>query len=201
LQAIAPVDDIAPAALNRICIHEAAHAVASLVVLSGVLKRCIVGSTAGSAGRTLIQRDTDDLLTRDSVERRAVVLLAGRTAEQILIGDAGLGAGGDDESDLAQVTQLIATLHASTGLGDTLTYIVSHQDVLNAVRADRELRSKVEQHLRSLQARTDEIVRRHRDAIIAVADQLSIRRQLSGEEIRRIVEATPPDENARTTDH
>jgi cell division protease FtsH len=201
LRAIAPVDDIAPAALNRICIHEAAHAVASLVVLSGVLKRCIVGSTAGSAGRTLIQRDTDDLLTRDSVERRAVVLLAGRTAEQILIGDAGLGAGGDDESDLAQVTQLIATLHASTGLGDTLTYIVSHQDVLNAVRADRELRSKVEQHLRSLQARTDEIVRRHRDAIIAVADQLSIRRQLSGEEIRRIVEATPPDENARTTDH
>ena len=70
-----------------------------------------------------------------------------------------------------------------------------------AVRADHELRSKVEQHLRTLQARADEIVRRYRDAIIAVADQLSIRRQLSGEEIRRIVDATPPDENARTTDH
>jgi cell division protease FtsH len=201
VQAIAPVDDIAPAALNRICIHEAAHAVASLVVLSGVLKRCMVGSTAGSAGRTLIQRDMDDLLTRDSVERRAVVLLAGRTAEQILIGDAGLGAGGDDESDLAQVTQLIATLHASTGLGDTLIYIISHKDALNAVRADRRLRGRVEQHLRTLQARADELVRRHRDAIIAVADQLRIRRQLSGQEIRRIVDATPPDENARTTDH
>ena len=82
LQAISPADDIAPAALNRICIHEAAHAVVSLAVRSGFLKRCIVGSTASSAGRTLIQMDTDDLLTRDSVERRAVVLLAGRTAEQ-----------------------------------------------------------------------------------------------------------------------
>jgi cell division protease FtsH len=66
------------------------------------------------------------------------------------------------------------------------------------VRADRELRSKVEQHLRSLQARTDEIVRRHRDAITAVADQLRTRRQLSGQEIRRIVEATPPNGQTET---
>ena len=97
LQAIAPADDIAPAALNRICIHEAAHAVVSLAVRSGILKRCIIGSTASSAGRTLIQMDTDDLLTRDSVERRAVVLLSGRAAEHLLIGNAALGAGGDDE--------------------------------------------------------------------------------------------------------
>jgi cell division protease FtsH len=201
LLAIAPVEDMAPDALKRASIHEAAHAVASLVVPSGVLKRCIVGSAAGSLGQTLIQMDKKDLLTRDSVERRAVVLLCGRAAERLMIGNVGLGAGGDDESDLAVVTQFVATLHASTGLGDTLTYIVSFKKALAAVRDDRELRSKVEQHLRTLQARADEIVRRHRDAIIAVADQLSIRRQLSGEEVRRIFDATPPDENAQTTDH
>jgi cell division protease FtsH len=161
----------------------------------------MVGHSAESVGRTLIQADEEDLLTRDSVERRAVVMLAGRAAEQILIGDAALGAGGDDESDLAQVTQFIATLHASAGLGDTLTYIISHQDALTAVRSDRELRSNVEQHMRRLQARTEELVRRRRDAIIAVADQLRIRRQISGEEIRRIVDATPPNENARTIHH
>jgi cell division protease FtsH len=143
--------------------------------------------------------DTDDLLTRDSVERRAVVLLCGRAAERLLIGNAGLGAGGDDESDLAQVTQFLATLHASAGLGDTLTYLVSHRNALGAVRADRELRTKVEQHLRTLQERADEIVRRHRDAIVAVADQLRTRRQLSGEEVRRIVEATPPNDQPETT--
>jgi cell division protease FtsH len=194
LQAIAPVEDFAPAALKRACIHEAAHAVASLVVHSGVLKRCTVGSAAASFGQTVIQMDQDDLLTRDSVERRAVVLLSGRAAERLLIGNAGLGAGGDDESDLAQVTQFLATLHASAGLGDTLTYLVSHRDALGAVRADRELRSKVEQHLRTLQARADEIVHGHRDAIVAVADQLRTRRQLSGDEIRQIVEATPPND-------
>ena len=194
LQALAPVEDIAPKTLNRICVHEAAHGVASLVVHSGILKRCVVGSATASFGQTLIQKDQNDLLTRDSVERHAVVLLCGRAAERLLIGNAGLGAGGDDESDLAQATRFLATLHASAGLGDTLTYLASHRDALGAVRADRELRSKVEQHLRTLQARADGIVQRHRDAIVAVADRLRTRRQLSGEEVRRIVDATPPND-------
>jgi cell division protease FtsH len=201
LWAIAPVDDMAPGALKRASVHEAAHAVGSLVVPSGVLKRCIVGSAAASFGQTLIQMNKGDLLTRDSVERRAIVLLCGRAAERILIGDASLGAGGDDGSDLAQATQFIATLHASAGLGDTLTYLVSHRDALAAVRADQRLRGRVEQHLRTLQARADEIVHKRRDAIIAVADRLQARRQLSGEEVRRIVEATPPNDQVETVNH
>lgn len=106
-----------------------------------------------------------------------------------MIGDASVGAGGSDDSDLAQVTLSVTTLHASTGLGDTLAYIASPQDALQAVRNDRELRLKVEQHLQALQARTDALVRRHRAAILAVADHLQTRRHLSGEEIRRIVAA------------
>jgi cell division protease FtsH len=199
LQAIAPVEHIAPDALKRASVHEAAHAVASLVVRSGILKRCTVGTAAASFGHTLIQMDQGDELTRDSIERRAVVLLCGRAAERLLIGNAGLGAGGDDESDLAQVTRLVATLHASSGLGDTLTYITSFKEALAAVRSDRELRSKVERHMQALQGRAEEIVHRHRDAIVAVADRLRIRRQLSGEEVRRIVEATPPTDQPEPT--
>jgi cell division protease FtsH len=194
LQAIAPVEAMAPRTLRRASVHEAAHAVGSLVVPSGILKRCIVGSAAAAHGQTIIQADGDDLLTRDSVERRAVVLLCGRAAERLLIGNASLGAGGDDESDLAQATQFIATLHASAGLGDTLTYLVSHRDALAAVRVDERLRGRVERHLRTLHIRADEIVHRHRDAIIAVANQLQIRRQLSGDEIRQIVEARPSND-------
>jgi ATP-dependent 26S proteasome regulatory subunit len=42
--AIAPIEEIAPAALNRICIHEAAHAVTALVAPSGVLKRAALSA-------------------------------------------------------------------------------------------------------------------------------------------------------------
>jgi cell division protease FtsH len=199
LECVAPVEDVPPDALNRACIHEAAHAVASLALPSGILKRSTVGTTASTVGQTLIEMNTDDLLTRDSVERRAVVLLCGRAAEQILIGNAGLGAGGDDDSDLAQVTRFVATLHASAGLGETLTYTISYQEALLAVRTDRELRIKVEQHMRALEARANELVQRNRDAIVAVADRLRTHRQLSGEEVRRIVEATPPSDQPETT--
>ncbi|GKQ53560.1 AAA family ATPase [Bradyrhizobium sp. Ce-3] len=191
VQAVAPVEDIAPAALNRICIHEAAHAVASLVVPSGVLKGCIIGKSGGSAGRTMSTWEANDLVTANSIEKRAVVILAGRTAEQVLIGNATVGCGLDDDSDLAQATQLIAMVHASAGLGDTLAYTTSHGDALKAVRDDPDLRFKVERHLQILQSRTQEIVRRHRDAIVAVADRLRERRRLSREEICQIVDATP----------
>lgn len=191
MQAITPVEDIAPAALRRISVHEAAHAVASLVVPSGDLKRCAVGCRGGSAGRTQIMWETDDLVTRDAIERRALVMLAGRSAERHLIGDVTLGCGMDDDSDLAQVTQVIASLHASSGLGDTLAYVSSYEDVLDAVRDDRELRCKVEGHLQILEMRTERIVRRHRSAILAVAEQLRARRHLSGKQIRRILDAAP----------
>ncbi|MBN8978636.1 MAG: AAA family ATPase [Rhizobiales bacterium] len=192
LRAITPMEEFSDDTLWRVCIHEAAHAVASLAVSSGVLTRCVVGSRAGAAGHTLIRRESNDLLTRDAVERRVVMMLAGRTAEQHLIGNASLGAGGDDQSDLALVTQLVATLHASTGLGETLAYLVAHQDALAAVRSDRDLRSRVEKHMQDLQIRTDDVVRRHRDAILAVADQLRTRRQLSGDEVRRIFDENAP---------
>lgn len=200
LQAIAPPEDMPHATLNRICIHEAAHAVAAIVARSGVVKRCIVGG-AGAAGHTLIWTDPHEMPTRDSVERRAVVLLCGQTAEQHIIGDAALGAGGEHQSDLARATQLVATLHASAGLGDTLTYLVSHEEALTAVREDRELRSTVELHLRALQVRADELVCRYRDAIIAIADQLSTRRQLSGDEVRRIFDAMAPHDQTKTASH
>ncbi|WP_284261264.1 AAA family ATPase [Bradyrhizobium iriomotense] len=189
VRAITPDEEIAPAALNRICTHEAGHAVASVVVSSGDLKRCIIGRTlTESAGRTLIANEMNgDLMTRDTVERRVVVLFAGRTAERILIGDASVGAGGYDDSDLAQATQLVAALHASAGLGDTLTYMVSLRDALTAVRTDAELRSRVEQHLRVLQTRAENLVRQHREEILAVVARLRTRRQLSGEEIRQLL--------------
>ena len=201
IRSVAPVEDIEPAALLRISTHEAGHAIGALAVPSGVLERCIVGGAANSAGRTMIAMETDDLLTKDAVERRAVALLCARAAEARLIGSIGLGSGGDETSDLALVTQLLATLHASTGLCGNLAYLVSYDDALQAVRADKALRARVEAHMRKLQARADQIVRRHRDAIVAVAERLRIRRHLSGDEIRRIFETTPTLPRTRAAGH
>ncbi|MCU1617825.1 MAG: family ATPase, partial [Frankiales bacterium] len=51
---------------------------------------------------------------------------------------------------------------------------------------------RVEVHMRKLQKRADDVVQAHRQTIIAVAEQLRIRRHLSGDEIRSIFAATAP---------
>lgn len=203
IRTVAPIEHIEPGVLLRVSIHESAHAIASLVVPAGHLQRCIIGGQADSPGRTIIAGETHDLPDRDAIERRAIVTLAGRSAERLLLGGSvALGSGGDEYSDLATVTKFIASLHASTGLGGSLVYLTSHADALEAVRNDRELRDRVERDMRRLQARADDVVRKHCKAIVAVAEQLRLRRHLSGDEIRSIFKATPPPiPSARPTRH
>jgi len=191
VRAIAPIEEIVPHVLERICIHEAGHAVASLMVHSGSLTRCFVrGTHFASAGQTVIRIDNRDLPTKDMIERRVVIALCGRAAEEMLIGEASSGAGGDNGSDLARATQLIASLHVSLGMGDTITYLAPQEMALAAVAADPGLRDKVEQHLQTLQIRAGAVVARYSDAILAVADQLQKRRALSGTEVQHIVDTT-----------
>lgn len=193
LTAIAPVDDIPADILRRICVHEAAHAVSSVAVRSGVLIRCFVGGMdSSSGGGTVIRRDARSLLTKVEIERQVIVALSGRAAEEMLLGDASNGAGGDCRSDLARATRLIGALHAAWGLGDTISYVAAEDDVLAAVALHGSLRDKVEKHLLALQTEAREVVNRHRGAIIAVSDQLQRRRVLTGGEIVRILEAASP---------
>jgi cell division protease FtsH len=190
--AVVPPEDINPDALWRICVHEAAHAVVALAVPYGTLKRCVVGSKAGAAGRTVVEPNSDDLMTLKRLLDHAVVILSGRVAELVILGAASVASGGDDTSDIALVTRMIAVLHASAGLGETLVYLASHEDALMAVRHDRALRSRVERDLRKVEARTVKIVRRHRRAIVAVAEALAVKRHLSGDAVRDIFEASSP---------
>jgi cell division protease FtsH len=139
-----PREDIPPDVMWRICCHEAGHAIASLTIPFGKLRRCIIGWKGRTAGHTLVEHDNCDLLTRESIEGRAIFLLSGRAAERALTKAISVGAGGDETSDLAQVTKMIAALHVSDGMGETIAYLAPHPGVLEAIRADLTLRDRVE---------------------------------------------------------
>ncbi|WLB01121.1 AAA family ATPase [Bradyrhizobium elkanii] len=173
----------------RICLHEAGHAVTALAIGYGRVSHCVVGARTGSANRTLIDADTDDLPTRSVIEDRATVLLAGRSAERLLLRDGqSIGAGGDEDSDIGLATEAIASLHLSWGLGSTVSYLGKRREVVEAVRYDGSLRALVEADLQRLQARADKIVEVHREALVAVAKALQRRRHLSGDAVRAIFE-------------
>ncbi|MHC2278085.1 cell division protease FtsH [Bradyrhizobium diazoefficiens] len=177
----------------RICVHEAGHAVTALAIGYGRVSHCVVGARVGTANRTLIDADTGDMPTRSVIEDRATVLLAGRSAERLLLKDGqSIGAGGDEASDIGLATEAIASLHLSWGLGSTVSYLGTRREVVEAVRYDGSLRALVEADLQRLQARADKVAETHREVVVAVAKALQRRRHLSGNAVRAIFEQYRP---------
>jgi cell division protease FtsH len=181
-----PKEDIPPARLRRICVHEAAHAVGLLVLGCGTPRGIVVRTRDGAAARTMVTPDDVDLPTRGTFEARVIVTLCGRAAEALIVGEASVGSGLDRDSDIAISTQMIASLHASAGLGGELAFTSDQHHALKAVSRDKTLRRRVERHLVELEKEAARLVRRHRRSIIAVADALAEARYLSGDSIRRI---------------
>ncbi|NYG44815.1 hypothetical protein GGD67_002263 [Bradyrhizobium sp. IAR9] len=177
----------------RICVHEAGHAVTALAIGFGKVSHCVVGARTGSANRTLVQADANDMPTRRTIEDQATMLLGGRAAERVLFPSGeSIGGGGDEGSDIGLATEVISALHLTWGVGGTVAFLGSRKDALEAVRYDRSLREVVEADLQRLQERADKIVDRYREAVIAVAKALQRRRHLSGDAVRTIFDAHPP---------
>ena len=189
--------DEPPAFLRRISIHEAAHAVTATNLPVGKVVYIKLGSRGHSAGHTRVDHFEGDLPTLASIEDRVVSILAAGVAERLFLGAASTGSGGPDDSDLGVATGLLAVLHTSTSLMGTLLHRCSSEDALATVRIDPTLRNRVERHLRELEERACELVQRHRDSILAVADELAVKRHLTGDAIVSIIERVQRPSTAR----
>jgi hypothetical protein len=174
--------------LGRVAVHEAAHAVSAVVLPVGTLKRVQLRSQGRAGGHTLIERgDAMDLATLADVEDRVTSILAAEVAERIILGTASTGSGGDDRSDIGIATAMLAVLHTSTVVTGNLFHRSSPADALKTARADPRLRRTIGRHLRELERRAEALVTEHREAIVAVADELVRARHLSGDAVRAIV--------------
>ncbi|NEU97987.1 AAA family ATPase [Bradyrhizobium uaiense] len=191
--AVLPTEKLEPETLWRVCVHEAGHVIASLALPFGKVLRCTIASKDGAKGETVMDRQLTAVPTRAPIEERVVVLLAGRAAEYVLTGAASTGAGGDPRSDLGIATQIVALMHAGTGLGKSLVYTASYDETLDAVRGDYRLRKEVGRHLAALERRAIAVIQQHRGAAVAIAEALRHRRHMSGDEMRELFDATPPE--------
>jgi cell division protease FtsH len=99
--------------------HEMGHALtaASLPDVDPVHKVSIIPRSIGALGYTM-QRPTDDrfLITMRELKDRMVVLLAGRAAEEIVIGEVSTGAA----DDLAKVTDIARQIVTRFGMTEAL---------------------------------------------------------------------------------
>jgi ATP-dependent Zn protease len=175
-------------ALRRIAFHEAGHVVSTEFFGRGRVNSVRIGGRGGVGGLTTVNVKSDDLQTRTWIEERVVEVLSGRAAEIVLLGEASIGAGGNERSDLATATRMLAAATLSCGLpGDDLIYLASAEDALQELRLDPAARRRVNDDLKRLQARAVEIIHERRTQVANLADALLRRRFLTATEIEAIL--------------
>ncbi len=186
LDAIAPPEQRPPEHLHRIAVHEAGHALVAHALRLGQVRSISIVSRGIAGGFCHIEND-GYAPTRAILEDYVVQVLGGRAAEEVILGEAGTGAGGHERSDLAAATRDLALLRLSLGLGDQLIYRGSREDVGRVLALDPAVSTAVEADLRRLYGRALEIVRNNREAVEAITEELLARRHVGGERFLEIV--------------
>jgi cell division protease FtsH len=137
--------------------HEMGHALVAMALPGAdvVHKISIIPRGIGSLGYT-IQRPTEDrfLMTRKELERKMAVLLGGRAAEQLVLGEISTGA----SDDLAKVTDIARSMVMQYGMDETLGNLV-YEAPRSAFLGVPEQVAEPRRHSEESARRIDEAVR------------------------------------------
>ncbi|KFB09596.1 hypothetical protein [Nitratireductor basaltis] len=173
---------------HRFAVHEAGHVVAR--TLTGVAEVELV-TIEGSDGRpyTLSSFHPDVMHHEEGRTNLIRSYLAGRAAEEVVLGRTTLGAGGGQQSDLAQATALAFSLEASVGVGAHQPFVYQSPDAWeDALASDPEMRARVSQRLDEAYAEALSLVRQNVSGIMLVAEALIEHGTLEGEPLARVLE-------------
>ncbi|MCX7643893.1 MAG: ATP-dependent zinc metalloprotease FtsH [Rhodobacteraceae bacterium] len=176
--------------------HEMGHALAaaSLPGADPVHKVSIIPRSIGALGYTM-QRPTEDrfLITRADLENRMVVLLAGRAAEELVLGEISTGAA----DDLARVTDIARQIVTRFGMHPKLGQAVLEAERASFLGEDRMPGLTPRDYSEETAREVDLAVRELIDAAYARARELLARRRADLEAGTRLLlerETITPDD-------
>jgi len=190
---------------RTIAVHEVGHAIvaSSLPGQDPVHKVSIVGRGFGALGYTL-QLPTEDryLMTRSDLEDQLAVLLGGRTAELIVLGEMSTGA----QNDLLRATDIARSMVTEYGMSEAIGPVNHHgqhhpaflepQMPLDrgpyAEDTARIIDEEVKRLVTDAETKAREILIGHRDALDELATLLIEKEVIEGDELRRHLE--PPEQ-------
>lgn len=195
MSALPPTRKITGGDRRTIAIHEAGHAVVGVRLGVGLLDKVTVPWDV-HAGQPLgfahFELDEDQLMERQGCRDHIALLLAGRAAEEVILGTAFDGAGDAEGCDLHKASDLATRMEVQLGMGEGLGYFnltsIEQRDRFRQNNSD--VAARVERVLGREMERSREIVTRLRDAIESIADVLVDKAFIEGEEVRSIIRET-----------
>lgn len=176
---------------RRFAIHEAGHAVIFTLLKLGTVTRVSIDESHG--GLTTVSHDPN--LDRDEAHfsKQLVYLMAGRAAEQVLIGTTSAGAGSMPGSDLDRATALAATMEGAMGFGaeHPLLYHEREARHLRLIH-DRDFADRVHRRIEEAERKACRLVKRHRDEVTRLAGVLEQAGTLDGGTLTAQIEVEVP---------
>jgi cell division protease FtsH len=189
-----------------IAYHESGHALVATLVpgLDPVHKISIVQRGFGALGYTM-QLPLEDryLMTRSDLHSQLAVLLAGRSAEEIALGEISTGA----QNDLQRASDIARAMVTEFGMSDALGSVSfdtrggpRYLDVpAGGERGNygeetaRQIDAEVRRIVGDAHERARAVVGQHRDTLERIAQRLLEKEVIEGEELRAIVTGTPAE--------
>lgn len=163
----------------RIAVHEAGHAVVGAALNLGSIQSMSITCNGGEILRTT--KASHSLLS--DIEAEMTYSLAGRAAEQLVLGEVSAGAGGPAASDLARATKWAIEVETTYGLG--FEGLVWHPDPEAVHRQTPAIRDRVRQRLNRLEKRAGDLLAEHRNALLVLARELAQKRFMRAADIQR----------------
>ena len=173
--------------LRRIAVHEAGHAVVACALRAGRVEKVTILPRGGALGVTLVTQDEDKVLYPKSfIEARIQMLLAGRGAELMLLGEASSGAAQDLQEASRLALDMVGRfgLSPEAGLFSLAAVPEAHagQAVGDAVRQANTL-------LVALETRCAQVLEAHLPALKALTAELLEQEEVGGDRVEALVHA------------
>lgn len=176
---------ISPDERRRVAIHESGHVLSAWHLRVGKVAGAAIG---GRGGTTTVDLEFNGASLTKDVERQIDVLLAGRAAEVLLLGEAAVGSGLGPTSDLIRATQLAVMLETEAGAGEMGLVSVRGSDM--EVLRNPLLFGAVRKRLADAATRVSTLLSSHRSSLVALSEQLERRGYLAPDEIELIVSSS-----------
>jgi len=180
--------------------HEAGHCLAAELCPSHAKAEKVTILARGETLGLAFYGDSDHYLdTPEELRGRMIVAMAGRAAEQVVLGRMGAGAANDLEKANAMARQAVETLGFSARVGQITTHVGGQAVALaEGTRRliDEEVARLVDEAYREAMA----LLADHRPALDALAAALVAEEQIDRARIERILgEVAAPERRAQST--
>ena len=159
--------------LWRIAVHEVGHAIVSEVVKPGSVATLTIVSRGQALGYTRqVPEDDYYLYTETYLRDQLKILLAGLTAEELLLGVGSTGAQGDLDQAVGIAKRMVQAGMSSLGL-------VSAGDLASA-----QLQKAISDILNEEKKKVNRILTEQKSDVLALSQKLMAKERLDGKELR-----------------